>query len=148
MTECLGGKLVGREQREAGNSQPDQRAKLGSLSPDSLVWASGHVLGHHHGEDHEAHGGRLSGMLPWACDNGTPGQSHTWRVGVGTSSLVIIRGSGSCHLPTFSLSFRNGGERRWAGGFRAGSWVHWGPFRPSVSTCSSRPVLTVGEVSS
>lgn len=61
MTECLGGKLVGREQEEGGSSPI--RTKLGSLSPDSLVWAPSHVLRHHQGEDHEVHGGGSQGCL-------------------------------------------------------------------------------------
>ena len=72
--------------------------------------------------------------------------SHTH--GGGTSSLVIIRGSGSYHLPpspSASGMAGRGGGRRW---FSAGSLVHCGPFCPSVSTCSSGPIFTAGEVSS
>lgn len=53
------GRKAGEEGAEGGREQQDQRAKLGSLSPGSLVWAPGHVLRRHQGEDHEEHWGCL-----------------------------------------------------------------------------------------
>lgn len=108
------GREAGGEGAEGEREQQDQ-SKAGESVPVSLVWALGHVLRHHQGEDHEAHGcvwgRRFQGCCPEPVRVEHLGhQARGW----GNSKLSAeIRASGRYLLSTCFLSFRKGERRRW-----------------------------------
>lgn len=108
------GREAGGEGAEGESEQQDQN-KAGESVPVSLVWALGHVLRPHQGEDHEAHGCACGGWFQGCCPEPVRVEHlghHAW--GWGNSKLSAeIRASGRYHLSTCFLSFRKGEGRRW-----------------------------------
>lgn len=111
------GREAGGEGVEGESEQQDQN-KAGESVPVSLVWALGHVLRPHQGEDHEAHGCVWGGWFQGCCPEPVRVEHlghHAW--GWGTVSCLLRSGplGATISPPASSASgkVREGGGQRW-----------------------------------